>query len=766
MISYRLIDARVLSFVLALFLSVAGQSQTGPQQPPPKQDDGRLRIDTELVQIDVVVTDKAGKPVGNLNREDFQLFEDGRPQSITHFAIGSSNRPAAVTVEARKNSGKEPPVKELARAGIPAVNTPVPAQSGRYLVLAVDDLSLTPQHLLEIRRTLRRFVNEQMASDDQAAIITTSGNLGLLQQFTRNRFLLRHAIDRLQVGNPAVTRPSIPHISDYQAELIESNDHEALAVAIEELLSSRHLPTDNEELINRLIEKNDPIVRQAQSLARRIVTENTQRTTITLSTLEKYIRLLRPLPGRKIMFLLSDGFLLGGPSNNKQQDLLRIADAATRSNVAIYSLDVRGQAAGVPGRDATVEARFSRTLYPGAEVRIALQGFDASRDGLNSMALDTGGFPLFNNNDLNDGLRRVLEENETYYLLAYEPESSYRDGRFHKLEVRVPGRLDLKVHTRKGYYAPDDQALAKKAAKLNTVKSKGKQLDPAQVAKAAEDAEIQRGLDSLFPVRGIPVEMAADFANSPILGPVAFITAHVDAARLEFAQTGNLRHAAVDLAGVIFDEKGKLAGNFSDHIELNLSPESFEQALKNGLNYRKLAPLKPGLYQVRLAVREEATAQLGSAFQWVEIGDPSKKPYVLSSVLFLAEKDDFSALVQAGPNGEGLVTFDQPRLAQTARRFKRGSQVDFLALIYNAGANAEGAGDALIQKQLYSGSKLINSSSPTVIKFSAGQTGEIIPYTERLLLTSLAPGDYELRLIISNRSGKVIDSRSIGFAVE
>jgi len=475
---------------LAFILLIAGQAQNPARQSQgqQKQDETVARIETELVQIDVVVTDKKGQPVRDLKREGFQLFEDGKPQTITHFAVSTAARPADWLAADAKRAIKEGPGKELpgkespgkeAPIKEPAVsNNPAATQTGRYLVLAVDDLSLIPPHLLDVKRTLRRFIDEQMVGGDQAAIMTTSGNLGLLQQFTTDRYLLRHAIDRLQIRNPAASRPAFPHISDYQAELIEANDREALSIAVEELLSSRQAILDSEEFINHLIEKNDPIVQQARSLARRIVTD------------------------------------------------------------------------------------------------------------------------------------------------------------------------------------------------------------------------------------------------------------------------------------------------FSDHVDLNLKPESFEQAMKNGLSYRRLVTLQPGLYQLRLAVREEATAQIGSAFQWVEIGDLSKKQPRLSSLIFTSEKDDLSSLLRSEAQREGVVSYDQPRLAQTSRRFKRGGHADFLVFVYNAGTSGQGAGDVFIRKELSAGGRLINTSKPVAIGSSVEQFGEVIPYTERLLLDALAAGDYELRITLSDRAGKVMDSRGIGFTVE
>ncbi|MGH9767184.1 MAG: VWA domain-containing protein, partial [Blastocatellia bacterium] len=180
----------------AKFYSVHSQEQKGKEQK--KENEPLLRIETELVQIDAVVTDKQGKLVRDLRREDFELFEDGKKQEITHFAIGTAAQPAKwLAVEKKKPAEKSAPTAP-----------PVEIRAGRYIVIAVDDFHLAPENLIIAKRTLHRFINSQMVAGDQMAIATTSGNIGMFQQFTNERDLLERAVNRLNAQNRTVTSSS------------------------------------------------------------------------------------------------------------------------------------------------------------------------------------------------------------------------------------------------------------------------------------------------------------------------------------------------------------------------------------------------------------------------------------------------------------------------------------------------------------------------------------------------------------------------------
>src|SRR5262245_18994645 len=158
--------------------------QKGKEQK--KQDEPLLRIETELVQIDAVVTDKQGKLARDLKRSDFELFDEGKKQEIAHFAIGTAAQPARWLAVEKKPAEKSP-----------VDATPDEIRAGRYVVIAVDDFHLAPENLLIAKRTLQRFINDQMVAGDQVAIATTSGNIGMFQQFTDERDVLERAVNRL-----------------------------------------------------------------------------------------------------------------------------------------------------------------------------------------------------------------------------------------------------------------------------------------------------------------------------------------------------------------------------------------------------------------------------------------------------------------------------------------------------------------------------------------------------------------------------------------
>jgi VWFA-related protein len=175
-----------------------------------------------------------------------------------------------------------------------------PIDLERYFILAIDDLHLSPGSLQLAKQSLQRFIDQQLSPTDEASLITTSGMPGQYQQFTRERDLLRRAVSRLSVRERvAGSVTDTPRITPYQAELIDSNDSESLELAVQEIMQMLR--------IDRRMATG-----MAQGRARQIVAENNSVTIATLSTLENVIRSLKSLPGRKVMILISDGFLLGG----------------------------------------------------------------------------------------------------------------------------------------------------------------------------------------------------------------------------------------------------------------------------------------------------------------------------------------------------------------------------------------------------------------------------------------------------------------------
>ncbi|MFN0119295.1 MAG: VWA domain-containing protein [Blastocatellia bacterium] len=736
-------------------------AQNDQQKEPRKDTDQEpvTRVETQIVQLDMVVTDKAGKLVGDLRQEDFQLFEDGKPQEISYFSVGTSTRQARWIAPAAKTSGPAKPGEKA-----PAVEVP----TGRHIVLAIDDLHLAPANLVYARQALLKFIEQQIGAEDQAALITTSGQLGMFQQFTTDRAALQRAINRLSVQERKVGGNfEVPRILPYQAELIDRNDTDALTVAVNELVAKMNIP-------------RDMAVREVQGRARQIIAENTNITRGTLGTLENIVRELRELNGRKVMVLVSDGFLLGlGTGSGAEDQLRRITDAATRSGVVIYSIDARGLFAVVPGGDASQPGYFDPT---GVADRIERASYEAQRDGLNALAADTGGFAVFNNNDLNIGFKRILDDNEVYYLIAYEPVSQWRDGRFHKIELKIKSRPELKVRTRKGYLAPDAKAERKAVEKEEKEAEKQKTKAPEQIEKdrkAANVAQVNKAIGSLYPLRGIPVEMSADYLEWPGAGGIATVSAQIDPSGINFVESNGRWKAALEITVICFDEKGKPAGDVVDRLDLSLKPETLNLVQQRGIRYNKSFPLKPGYYNVRLGIREDGGKKLGSAGQWVEVPDLAKKTLTLSSIFLNSVLVSAASIDQTMKANQEEANRQQQntQLTVASRRFRRNSALDFSVLAYNPRADAQGNTDLVIQPQVFSGSKVVLATPLKKIEGAPGEKGKAevklekgmgppAMYAARLTLEDFPPGSYELRVVVIDRVAKVSAKRSISFVVE
>src|SRR6266849_6083256 len=222
---------RIRGFPLTLFLLATLSSFAVPalaQQPQstPGQSEDVVRVNTALVQTDVTVFDRRGTFVEDLKREQFVLKVDGKPREISFFEkirAGSHSEEAQLAA-ARGNAISNPG------------GTPIPLDRGRTIFFFVDDLHVPATDIVSVRESLKRFVDRTMGQNDEAAIITTSGQVGFLQQLTDNKAVLRAAVDRITTRLQNVHDAERPAMSEYQAMLVQQNDRDVLDVFIDAIL--------------------------------------------------------------------------------------------------------------------------------------------------------------------------------------------------------------------------------------------------------------------------------------------------------------------------------------------------------------------------------------------------------------------------------------------------------------------------------------------------------------------------------------------------
>lgn len=428
-------------------------------------------------------------------------------------------------------------------------------------------------------------------------------------------------------------------------------------------------------------------------------------------------------PGRKLVFFVSDGFFVNDRSSGYSDRIARIADAAVRAGAVVYSLDARG----VTG---ITDASSNRTDPTGSLTGANVGELSASQDGLNALAVDTGGKAFLNGN-MTTALAEALRETSNYYLLAWRPTTEVQKSpNFKRVEVSIAGRPELTVRVARGFFdtkpktdEKESEATAAVGPETATDSSGAKRVETALIsALSAPSARI-----------GVPTRLAVSFLDVPNSGAMLTAATEVSTNPLGYGADGK-QAAAVDLVGVVLNDQGKQAGSFK--TRLNIAPLSQAAGAKDpAVVYNHKLPLKPGLYQIRVAVRDEKSGKVGSAAQWVEIPDLTSKKLTLATLLL----DDANK-----PQ-------TQPVQFSIDRRFTRESHMTFLTIIYNAAATSGGPNIESQIEILRRGQRVIASPvRPITIEPNTDLTR--IPYGAGIALKTLPPGRYVLRVTVNDRN--------------
>lgn len=702
----------VLNIAMFLFLASFSYAQSSPTPTPkPSSDDDVVKITTNLIQIDVSVTDKKGKVIKDLKPDDFEIFENGEKQPVTSLKFISSSR--KITEPTRSSQG------------IVAVPVPPPTlrpdQIRRTVALVVDDLSLSFESAYYTRRALKKFVDEQMQEGDLVAIIRTGAGIGALQQFTSDKRILYAAIERVK-WNPTAN----PNVGAF--------------AQLEPKVQAESTP------------EPEPGERTPEGMQREF---NDFRTnyfvTGTLGAVDYVVRGMSELPGRKSIILFSQGFKLFNEdalgfreSSPIIARLRRLIDEANRASVVIYSIDPRGLAiTGLTAADST--AGRSREEISNAEQDRRDELLD-TQDGLRFLSKETGGFAIINNNDLAGGVRRVLED-QSYYLIGYEPDSDTFDPvkrRFNRLDVRVK-REDVSVRYRSGFFNNASQTQS-----------------PSTTAKTPVQ-QIQNALMSPFAVTGINIRLNSLYGNDAKNGNFVRSLLHIRASDLTFTEEPNGNYkAAFDVLGASFGDNGQIAEQLGRSYILDMKPEAYKRILRDGFVYHFLFPVKkPGPYQYRVAIRDPKSGAVGSASQFIEIPNLKKNGLTLSSLIVenLTE-EKWASIVGSNTaiksDGEASTADSTDSTNDTSLRvFRSGTVLRYGFEIYNAAA-PNGQKQQLTAKVrvFRDGKPLLDGVENSVQLDGQADHGRIRYSGAMSLGKAMPPGDYILQVIVTDKLGK------------
>lgn len=700
----------LLSLTLLISTLAASQTPTPTPTPTTPAGDDVVKISTNLIQLDVTVTDSKGRIVTGLKAEDFEIFENGEKQEITDFSFVSSVREIVQNPAGSGDKSAIPLPPKSMRSD----------QVRRTIALVVDDLSLSFQSVYFVRRALKKFVDEQIQEGDLVAIIRTGAGIGALQQFTADKRQLYAAIDKVK-WNP-LGRGSIgafaPINDSAQLNTSDMSDEE------------RQAQENSENSFDDF---------QSAVFA-----------TGTLGALRYIVQGMGELPGRKSVVLFSDGFRLlerdpqGYSGTGRVIDFVRqLIETANRNSVVFYTIDGRGlQTAGITAEDkvdATPE-RIRQVLSDRSSELFETQ------QGLSYLASETGGFSIQNNNDLNRGVQRVLDD-QSYYLVAYQPDSDTFDPktrRFNKIEIKVKQK-NLSVRYRSGFFNFADRAIK------------------PEFAVVSPQEQIERALISPFGVNDISLRLNALFGNSQALGTFVRPLLHVNAGDLKFEpQPDGSKKAVFAVLAMLFGDNGIVVDQVSRTYTMVVQESVYESIQKYGFVYHFSVPVKkPGAYQMRVALRDTSNGKLGSASQFIEVPNLSKDRLTLSGIVLenlnetqwnklFAESQDKSA-----QNGATIVQRADPMTDTSLRRFRKGSILRYGIEIYNAKTGAGKSTDLSMQVRVIYDGKILMTGQKMPINV-AGQTDlERVKAGGALTLAKgMQIGEYMLQIIVTDNLAK------------
>ena len=604
---------------LAFAVTMIAAAQRGDQRQS-SAEQPIFRVSVDRIEISAVATDAKGRQVTDLGIGDFTVLDSGKPQQITSCVYIRSALPrSALRPSAQRHDDPLTPP-----AGVTRELTP--EQVRRSIVFLIDDESFGPDTVPTVRRAVKDIIERGIQPGDLVAIIRTSSGSGSLEQFTSDKRVLLESCEKIRWrpgsrGNPG----NLPQITGYVAGGARSGKY--------------------------------------------IVQRSAERTQLVL---DYVISALRNFPGRKSIFFLSQSFVSGGSyagAASGATDVGKLVDQALRAGVVIYGIDPTPLSSLTPGADYDLTGQYNLQFGAGGaqmgpqDAATLLNGYtqralgllESFRLGLRTLAEGTGGI-MAADTDAAAALERFTDDLQGYYVLTYKPRNPERyfgvkrEGPppFRSIKIRAarPG-----VHARSyaGYIA---------------------EADAPEAQPSGHDA-ISNALFSPFSAAGIRVRLTLMFTRPQPQSPELNVLLHIDARDLSFAPGDDGRHNA-DFATMarVAGETGA-AQTVTKQAVLRLEDSNFEEALRMGVTYRLAVPAKnPGLYEVRVAIRDPATGKVGSAREFVEVPDLAHGGLAVSGVL--AHNADSRQRDAAAP---GLAE---------KRRFRRQDRLSYACQVFNA----------------------------------------------------------------------------------
>ena len=685
---------RLPAVLLAAAVSAAAQ-QIGENAPANSVP--TLSVSSQLVMETVTVKDKNGNPIEGLTAKDFVLTENGVPQTIRFCE--HQNLPPEKSVA---------PVAEPVPADLkvyyhlsPTQIRPEPRGSTLYkdrrlLGFYFDMTALPPADQMRALTAAQNFIRTQMRADDLVAIFRyAGGGVEVLQDFTADRRRLLSILQTMIVGEGQTFAE--------EADDASSSDTGAA------------FGQDDSEF-------------------------NIFNTDRQLAALQTAAKMLGRLSEKKALIYFASGLRLNGLDNQAQ--LHATINDAIRSGVSFWPIDARGLVAEAPLGDATQGSQGNSGMYSGSAALAVMTNFQQSQDSLYTLATDTGGKALLDNNDLTRGIQQAEDAVSSYYILGYYTTNTTQDGKFRRIRVSLPERADAVLDYRQGYYA------GKVFAKFNA----------ADKERQLEDALL---LDD--PITELTIAMEIDYFQLNRAEYFVPIVVKIPGRELALARKRGAEHTLIDFIGEIKDAYGGMTvTNLRDKVDIKLSDTTAEELAKRPLEYDTGFTLLPGKYTIKFLARDDETGRIGTFQTTFVIPNLNKEvqrlpisSVVLSSqrvglkdALYNAEKQKAA---QAEESVNPLVHDGAKLIPSVTRVFTRGQEMYVYLQAYEQGVVQ--TQPLLAYVTFYRGKAKAFETRPVAIATSLENRVKTMPLSFSIPLEHLEPGTYNCQVTVLNPAG-------------
>ena len=531
-----------------------------PDEVISRDSPATFKVHVNLVLVRVVVRDDSGKVIPNLQREDFQLEDNGKRQTITSFSVETPASQVSTVKIGTADAAPEEPT--------PAKTPQLPQ---RFVALVFDDVHISTADAMSSKQAATKLL-EAMQPGDRFAVFTTSGQVA--EDFTADRAKLNEAIQRILQQSPN-TAADCPPMSQYEAyRIVDASDSAMLSVATQDVVRCTRLPWEQAESMARSVAQRERNLGESQVQQ-------------AFQFLDELIRRMSAAPGERTIVLMSPGFFLA-PS--VQQESGESIDLATKANIVINTLDARGlYVSSMFQAESNVQPNAQKTKLIQTEEMLQNQVLGEIADG-------TGGNFFHNRNDIDQGLLQAAAEPEVSYVLGFTPEKLKLDGKYHHLKVTLTSKEKWTLQARHGYFAPQGETEPETAAK----------------------DEIRQAVYSQREVQDLPIGCQTQYFSNAA-GKHLSVLVHIQTGTLKFRKVEDRNINKLTIATAIFDGNGNLVTGSEKVVEMQLRDSTLGRMNKAGLNVRSRYDLQAGNFLLRIVVRDSEGAQMAALSRTVVI---------------------------------------------------------------------------------------------------------------------------------------------------